>query len=127
MSPSEVRAAVGTTYRSIARAGRLTDQYLGIGLLVHYGSTETTEAIEVSSLSAAHFSGRRPIGEPFDSAVGWLRELDSSVAEETAGCTSTSIGIGLYAPYASKDRSAPVEGLIVLKRGYYEGLGTKAP
>jgi hypothetical protein len=122
MSREEVRAALGERPKAFRKGNSavLTDDFRSHQLHVYYSIGDYVEAIEFFGEAAVSFDGRILLGRPFLPERDGFSQLDPHLELDGAGLTSSALGIGLYAPFASKEPLEPVEAVIVFERGYYE-------
>ena len=96
-----------------------TDAFDDFGIHVFYKQSGICEAVELYKPSAPSLFGHYIIGQPFDYIAKWVKELDSKAELESSGLTSYGRGISLYAPFAAKEPTAPIESVFVFAKDYY--------
>ena len=122
MRRAEVRGAVHAAVRAFRKtrdATMLLDAFDNEGIHVYYDELDLCEAVELASPAVAVLKGRALIGEPFAALRDWLLGLDPELEVDETGLTASSLGLGLYAPFAGEEPEGPVEGVIAFRRGYY--------
>jgi hypothetical protein len=122
MDSNAVRNILGGTVRSFrktADAKAPTDAFDEYGMHVYYDDAGRCEAVEVASPGTPILHGQPLIGRPFEELRHMLEQIDPKAEVDDAGLTAPSLGIGVFAPFASDSPGEPVEGVIVFKEGYY--------
>lgn len=96
-----------------------SDSFDEIGLQVHYKMPGICDAVEMGLAADPIFRGRRFIERPFSQILSWFRTIDPLIEVDDLGLTSFEFGIGLYVPKIGEAPDAPIEGVIVFEKGYY--------
>lgn len=124
MSREEVAAALGSEprrFKKTVACTTLTDAFDPIGLQVFYDIDDRAEALEVFAPSRPCFGDLDLFSTPYSTLVDILRVLDPDLQEDELGFTSNALGFGVYAEHKDSDPERPSEGVIVFRKGYYEG------
>lgn len=87
---------------------------------VYYKKPGVCEAIEFFEPAVVIFKGQNLIGKSFQDVKSLFLKHDKSVELDSSGLTSYKFGIGIYAPFAQKEPSEPLEAVIVFEKGYYD-------
>ena len=122
MDSGTVRSVLGGTVRSFKKtpdAKVPTDAFDGHGIHVYDDDAGRCEAVEVASPATPILQDQPLIGRPFKELRHLLEQIDPKTEVDETGLTAPSLGIGLFAPFASDSPGEPVEGVIVFKKGYY--------
>ena len=98
-----------------------TAAFSDLGVHAHLAADRRCEAIELMAPARPTFDGEQLLGVPFSEVRDALLRRDPRLTLEPDGLTSEALGIGLYAPSATKAPDDPAEGVIVFVRGYYAG------
>jgi hypothetical protein len=124
MTPAEVRAAIGSKFTAFMKAPDAempTDSFDAEGIHIYYenpGLCESrrngTSGKTYAKWPRAHLETVRG-GSNVRTLTG---SLHAKVEEDEAGLTAFGLGIGLYAPSASKSPTLPVEGVIAFGKDY---------
>lgn len=123
MTAAEVSASLGRDpdrrFLKTPRSQFPTEAFHALGLHVHYGG-QGAEAFEMGPPAEPALDRIALLGRPFRDVRADLSARDDAMAEDEEGLTSQALGIGLYAPTLPDDPAAPVDGVIVFARGYYD-------
>jgi len=87
---------------------------------VYYKNPGVCEAIEFFKPAKIIFKGQNLLGQSFENVKKLFLEHDKSLELDDSGLTSYKYGVGIYAPYAIKTPTDPIEGVIVFEKGYYD-------
>ena len=122
MTRAEVRERLGAGFSELRRvpASPPMDVYCEQGYLVHYDEDGRCEAVELLPDARPALRGRELVGRAFDQLTAWFERLDPQVEVDTTGLTSPAFGLSLYAPDAEGQPGAPVECVLVFRRGWAE-------
>jgi hypothetical protein len=127
MTRAEIRkvlAAPVESFKKTPTSAVAADAFGTLGFHVHYDSNDRCKAVEFGRVeNNPTFRGRKFSGQSFAETKRWLQELDPDIRIDSSGLRSLKFGFGLYAPSASQDPQAPVEGVIVFRLGYYKDAG----
>lgn len=121
-SPDEVRAVLQSPCRSLRRTPASIypcDYFADLQIFVNYGDGGA-EAVELAGPAEAIFQGRDLLKLNFRDLSTHLLNEDADLVVEDDGCTSVKLGIGAYAPHATKNPMAKPESIIVFAEGYYD-------
>jgi hypothetical protein len=120
MSREDVRQALSQDATPFQRAGdEEADLFREVGVCVYYDSSGLTAAIELASPASVLLGQDQLIGVSFSKAQAALFARDPALSVEPDGAVSRAVGVGLWAPLAKDDSTAPVESVIVFVPGYY--------
>jgi hypothetical protein len=123
MSPSEVRSQIRATSVPFKRTAEVefpSDYFKTEGVFAYYDKHGKLEAIEFARPSNPLLDGLALLQVSCDLVKSTLRAKDPAFEEDAAGAVSNAVGVGLYAPNAAEDPTAPCEGIIVFRDGYYD-------
>lgn len=123
MTRAQVRALVPSPAHEFMlspQSPSATDAFNELAIHVEYSALDVCEAVEMSSPASPTLFGRSLIGEDFEKAASWLRELDPALEIDRAGLISKALGIGLFAEAGPDEPHEPVRAVIVFRRNYYE-------
>lgn len=123
MSPPEVRSQIPAKSLPFKRSAAVefpSDYFETEGVFAYYDEHGKLEAIEFAAPANPLLDGLALLRVPCDLVKSTLRAGDPSFEEDAAGAVSKVVGVGLYAPNADKDPTAPCEGIIVFRAGYYD-------
>jgi len=123
MDSTAVRTVLGGAVRSFRKtpdAKTPTDAFDEHGIHVYYDEAGRCEAVEVSSPANPILQGQPLVGRPFSEVRQLLEQIDPDIQIDDTGLTAPSLGVGLFAPFASDSPEEPTEGVIVFKKGYYD-------
>jgi hypothetical protein len=121
-SVDDVRSRLGSEFKSFKRSQDMAipcDCFKKLGVIIYYKSTGELEALEFTPVANPIFDGVELLKIPFAEARALLRARDPALEEDAEGAVSHAVGIGLYAPAAEADPTAPCESVIVFSEGYY--------
>jgi hypothetical protein len=124
LTRDEVAEAMGTVPRRFMKTmacTTLTDAFDRLGMQVFYDADDRAEAVEVFAPSRPHFGDLDLFNLPYTTVLAAVRALDPDVQEDELGFTSNALGFGVYAEQKDVDPERPSEGVIVFRKGYYEG------
>jgi len=99
------------------------DNFLDLGVRIHYDSHENCEAIEFSMPSTVTLRDHSLLNLPFGEVADRIRAIDPTATIHKAGLTSFQLGVGLYIPDAIHKPNDLVQGVIAFSKGYYERYG----
>ena len=132
MSPAEVRAVLGSPFRSFKRASECEhpcDSFRELACFVYYDASGKAEAVEFASPAEPMLDGVNLLALSFSDLVAQLSATDPDLIIDRFvkidGLTSLALGVGAYTPGAEEIPSEPIESVIVFARGYYDA--DKAP
>jgi len=97
-----------------------SDYFKTEGVFAYYDKHGKLEAIEFARPSNPLLDGLALLQVSCDLVKSTLRAKDPAYEEDAAGAVSNAVGVGLYAPNAAEDPTAPCEGIIVFRDGYYD-------
>lgn len=123
MTIDEIRKTMNEPFQSFMKTPMSTmptDAFDESGIHVYYDNNGRCEAIELGSPAIPVLDGDPLIGEPFIKVLQKIKTLDKNVEEEDVGFTSYELCLGAYAPEKEEDETAPIEGVIIFKVGYYD-------
>ena len=106
-------------FSGLPRHLHATDAFEPLGVHVCYSDEGRCEAIECASPSLPIFDGKRLLGLPFADVDRFMRRLDAEASVDESGTTSFALGVATYCPAHVEDPTAPVEGVLVFREGYY--------
>lgn len=138
MDRSEVHAVSGLPLLSFDRGSERntpprTEKYERF--FVEYSSAGRCVSIEFFE-GDVRLMGRSLLRKPYAEVLAWLASLDGRLLCDDSGCTSLSLGLGVYAPVAALARpgarnlggeQSVSETVIAFGRGYYDSLLEKYP
>ncbi len=87
---------------------------------VYYKNPGVCQAIEFFEPAKVLFMGWDIIGNSFKDIKKLFIKHDRETEFDEAGLTSYKYGISIYAPFAQKNPSDSIEGVLVFEKGYYE-------
>jgi hypothetical protein len=123
-APAEsIRAAVPYDRRTAKKSPwsrEIVDTFPAVGVSIRYDSSDRSEAVRFEGVIQPMLGEIALLGQPFDEVYAALKEVDPRVQIDSSGCTSTALGVTLYAPNLHREDSAPVREVLVFVRGYYE-------
>src|SRR6201996_1411539 len=114
MTPEDVRDRMGTDFKTFKRTPQVvfpSDYFPSDGAFFYYNPSGLLEAIELAVPARPTISGLDLFNLPFGQVVTKLSALDNRVEEEIDGAIAHNLGVSVYAPFAKRDRSAPVESV----------------
>lgn len=122
MTRAEMRRSAGISPRAVKKGGLVdSDVFDALGVIAFYDRAEAVvEALEFFPPAQPQWKGQALVGRPYSEVRNMIFRDDSAIQEDGAGLTSEALGIGVYAPSASKEPCEPVESAILFRRGYYE-------
>jgi hypothetical protein len=124
MTRDEVARAMGAVprrFKKTVACTTLTDAFDPLGVQVFYDADDRVEALEVFAPSRPSFGDLDLFNTPYVMLLEAARALDPDVQEDELGFTSNALGFGVYAEHKDTDPERPSEGVIVFRKGYYEG------
>jgi hypothetical protein len=124
MARKDVEVAMGSMprrFKKTVACTTLTDAFDLQGLQVFYDEQDRVEALEVFSPARPHFGDLDLFSTPYAALVEIMRAQDPDLQEDELGFTSNALGFGVYAEHKDEDPERPSEGVIVFRKGYYEG------
>lgn len=124
MTVDEVRHVLGepdAVFRKSRLSAFTTDDFRRLGFHVYYSSKGICNAVEFFPPGNPVVYGHAFLGKPFSGVREILLMLDSEAKGDDAGMKCRSIGVGVYAPHATKSPDDPVEGVIVFAKDHYGG------
>jgi hypothetical protein len=102
-------------------AEQLTDEYRNIGMHVDYDNSGKCQAFELFPPANPVYQNYKLLGKRFSEVEKIFRDMgDDSIRVDEAGLISFKYGISIYVSSVSEDED--VEGVLVFKKGYYEGV-----
>jgi hypothetical protein len=123
MTVDEVRRALGppdAVFRKWSSPFP-TDDFRRLGFHVYYSAEGVCNAVEFFPPGNPVLRGHAFLSKPFSTVRDTLLILDPEAKSDQAGMKSRAIGIGVYAPHATKSPDDPVEGVIVFAKDHYGG------
>lgn len=123
MSRDEVHRTLGdhpTPFTKTNNSSTSTDAFPRLGIHVYYKESGACTAIELMEPAEPSFNGELLIGKSFNKIRALLEAKDKALKLDASGFTSLECGVGIYCPAAKDDPHAPVEGVIVFEKGYYD-------
>ena len=123
MTVDEVRHALGppdAVFRKSRLSAFATDDFTRLGFHVYYSPKGVCNAVEFFPPGNPVLGDHSFIGKPFSKVRDILLTLDPEAKSDDAGMECRSIGVGVYAPHATKSPDDPVEGVIVFGKDHYE-------
>lgn len=121
MAKDEVHSAFGPRVKSFQKADeRVPSDVVDESVFIYYDDIGHAEGIELAPPAEPLFEGQPILGRPFSEVRAWLRHLDPELEIDGSGAVSRRIGISVYAPSALKEPDAPVEAVMIFRRGYYD-------
>jgi hypothetical protein len=118
-----VRLALGSPSEPFRRSKYQTtqcDYFRSLGIFAHYSTIGLLEALEFAAPADPLLSDQRLRGIRLEAAVAILQAYGADLTEDSAGVSSVSLGVSLYAPLKKDDPWATVDGVLVHARGYYD-------
>ncbi|BBE72759.1 ABC transporter ATP-binding protein [Oharaeibacter diazotrophicus] len=124
MTHDEVRIALGASRTKFKRSPSsekpADDLYKEAGLFCYYDRDGKLEAIEFFRPATPEIAGIALFDVDLSTARTVVSRLDPNLEVDSAGFTSRLLGVGVYAPLAKDDETAPIEGVIAFRPGYYD-------
>jgi len=96
------------------------DYYEKEGVFLYYDQSQQLEAIEFMKPSRPHLAHCFLLEKPFIEAKQKLAQLTNELSEEADGAIAWDIGVSIYSPLAKEDPMAPVDSVLVFRKGYYD-------
>lgn len=123
-STDDLRTILGHQYKSVNHydSSGFRDVYIDLGLHVHYDGVGQCEAVEISPPAIPMFFDINFLGMPFNNAKEKMRKLDPDILVNNTGFTSLKYGINVYADGVDEDPNAPIEAVLVFRKGYYDDI-----
>ena len=116
-----VRRRVGMAFTPITRGlDGPCDFFKEVGLFADYNNRGELAAVEFARPAEPILIGVDLLRVDFQTAKSLLAAVGGPIVEESEGVTSYRAGIGLWAPEAEEDATAPCEGVIAFSKGYYD-------
>lgn len=97
-----------------------TDHFVNAGIFVCYDQAGVVEAVELAEPARTVLNGRDLLSMTFTEARAFLANLDAGLVVDVDGLTSYALGVGAWSPFAKDDPQAPIESVIVFRKGYYD-------
>lgn len=124
MPRREVRQVLGAGWEEFLKSpfdDVPTDAWDELGLHVYYDGEDRLEAVETFRPARPTWQGEDLLSVSYRRLRHLLRQGDRRLEVEAGeGLTSYRLGVGAHAPDGEDEPEAPVEGVIVFRRGYYE-------
>jgi hypothetical protein len=116
-----VRRRVGMPFFSFKRASEEPcDHFQQIGLFAYYDDEDRLAALEFARPAEPILNGVDLLRVDFPTAKSLLAAIGAPIVEDSEGVTSYRAGVGLWAPNADEDATAPCECVIAFSKGYYD-------
>ncbi|WP_445682473.1 hypothetical protein [Radicibacter daui] len=119
---AEVRARMGTTFESFKRTPEQAfpaDYFPEDGAFLYYDAQGQLEAVELASPAQARIGEHDLLALTFKESLACLKRLDPDTVADNSGANAPALGIGLWSPLCRGDEAAPVEAVIIFRKGYY--------
>lgn len=124
MSIAEIRAAIDCPVKPFLKGPNavMFTAFSPVCVHAYYKPPGLCEALEFGLPSVPTLTGKRLLGVSTAEVQRVLRELDPQLQsdEDGVGFTSYALGVAIYSPAHLEFPDAPVEGVFVFERGYYE-------
>jgi hypothetical protein len=102
------------------------DAFFENSLQIFYKDPGVCEAVECySPVFKVLFMEHSILGTSYATVRDILLQIDGNIKEDDFGLISYSLGVGLFAPSHTSDKSANTESVIVFEQGYYERYGLR--
>lgn len=97
------------------------DYFAQYGLKIEYDEkNKKMMAMNIFPPSQPELFGEELLGRPFNVVRDWLRTLDQDLTMDSTGLTSMKLGIGLFVEDLDEGEDAPVDGVFIFAKGYYD-------
>jgi hypothetical protein len=124
MSPSEVRATLGSDFKNFKRGAADVypcDYYTGLGCFVYYADKDgLVDAVEFCSPATPNLDGLDLLGLSAPDLLKRMAAADPAIVVEADGFRSFRLGVGAWYPNIEDEPLSPAEAVIVFVRGYYD-------
>ena len=123
MTPQQTRSRMKGDFELFKRTPQVSfpsDYFPEEHAFFYYDVSGLLQAIEFAPPAQPTIGGLDLFGLTFGQAVTKLRLLDNSLEEDADGAIARRLGVSIWAPLAKDDRNAPVESVLVFRKGYYD-------
>ncbi len=122
MTSDDIRRTLSVEPKSFLRTPQEVtpcDFFETYGAFCYYDASGRMEAVEFTGPAEVRLAEIKLLGMGFADAIAALVQLDPELDVETDGAIAFALGVSIYAPLAKNNPSAPIETVLVFRKGYY--------